>query len=304
VYRPRFTKRSKPEEHPVYLSSNVALFREAGKELRRRLFDECASISAARFTPGRITRAAREAIRAEEIESVITTRNEALRYLEDNNEFSALLKLADKQYAELKTERDDLELENSALREELASAREENANLKANLQSIWLAQVPESFDGVDIHTDEMDFGSVIDAVSIAEERFRETLVFLKSARTSAEDSSYNDSKRVFHAFAVMDLICRRRREALGRDEKLGRLEDLFSKEGLRYSPHISERTKGHWKEEYEVFYEGRRVPAHDHIKLGNHRNPEYCLRIYFFRDDDKYKFVIAHVGEHKTNTQT
>jgi hypothetical protein len=304
VYRPKFSTLAKPEEHPVYLSSNSTLFRDGGRGLRYQLFEECASISAARFTAGKVTQAAREAIKAEETENLIKTRTEALKNLEDKKEFSALLEVADKHYAELTQQRDELAHQYSASREELANAREEIANLKANLQSIWQTQVPESFDEIGLAADEPNFSSVLDAVKEAEEKFIDTLIFLKGALTSSEKSSYYAPHRVFHAFEIMDVLCRKRREALSRDEKIGRLEDLFLEKGLKYSPHISEATKGQWGDEYEVQYEGKKVRAHEHIKLGNNRNPEYCLRIHFFRDDKKYKFIVVHVGEHKTNTQT
>ncbi len=32
--------------------------------------------------------------------------------------------------------------------------------------------------------------------------------------------------------------------------------------------------------------------------------PEACLRIHFFIDDEASKFVVAHVGRHKTNTKS
>ena len=311
VYRPKFSPQAKPEEHPVYLSSNYNLFRDGGRELRYRLFEECASISAARFTTGKVAQAAREAIRAEEMESLLKARNEALKNFEDNRVFSKLLEDADKEHDELRRERDELALQNSILREELANAREENANLKAdkanlkeNLQAIWQSQAPEAFDETNLPDDELEISSVIDAVSKAEEKFADTLIFHKNAKTSAESSSYHDPYRVFHAFEIMDMICRRRHEALNRGETIGRLQDLFAEKGLKYSPHISEITKGRWGCEYEVLYEGEKVFADEHIKLGNNRNPEFCLRIHFFRDDKKYKFVVAHVGEHKTNTQT
>jgi hypothetical protein len=60
-------------------------------------------------------------------------------------------------------------------------------------------------------------------------------------------------------------------------------------------------SKGKWSAEYEATYQGRRVPIEQHLALGK-GGPDACLRIHFYTDTEENKYVIAHVGRHKTNT--
>ena len=60
-------------------------------------------------------------------------------------------------------------------------------------------------------------------------------------------------------------------------------------------------SKGKWGEEYETTYKGRRVSIEQHLALGK-GGPDTCLRVHFHIDEEDEKFVVAHVGKHKTNT--
>jgi hypothetical protein len=57
---------------------------------------------------------------------------------------------------------------------------------------------------------------------------------------------------------------------------------------------------GKWAGEYEAMYGGRKVSIEQHLALGK-GGPDTCLRIHFYTDNEQGKYVIAHVGRHKTN---
>jgi len=60
---------------------------------------------------------------------------------------------------------------------------------------------------------------------------------------------------------------------------------------------------GKWADEYEMSYKGKRVSIEPHLALGK-GGPETCLRIHFYADEQDKRFIVAHVGRHKTNTRT
>ncbi len=70
-----------------------------------------------------------------------------------------------------------------------------------------------------------------------------------------------------------------------------------------YKARESMTSRGKWGEEYEATYQGRKVPIEQHLALGKGK-PDACLRIHFYTDEKDQKYVIAHVGRHKTNTST
>jgi hypothetical protein len=62
-------------------------------------------------------------------------------------------------------------------------------------------------------------------------------------------------------------------------------------------------SKGKWGNEYEATYQGQKVSIEQHLTLGK-SGPDTCLSIHFYTDEKEEKYVIAHVGRHKTNTST
>jgi hypothetical protein len=90
--------------------------------------------------------------------------------------------------------------------------------------------------------------------------------------------------------------CKSRKEKVA----IGLLEQRFAAKGFTYKPKESMTSKGKWAGEYEARYRGQKVPIEQHLALGK-GGPDTCLRIHFYADDEEEKYVIAHVGRHKTN---
>src|SRR5208337_2378205 len=140
-----------------------------------------------------------------------------------------------------------------------------------------------------------------EAVRITQSNFSETLVFLESALTSAQDSPYKQPKRVAQALLAMHEVCQEWRKSRRENVAIGLLEDRFKAKGFTYKPKESMTSTGKWAGEYEATYRGRKVSIEQHLALGK-GGPDTCLRIHFYTDAEEGKYVIAHVGRHKTNT--
>lgn len=250
----------------------------------------------------RSSTAVRDAI-GRDREHVLAKYREDLRSnLTDNEVLRELLNMADREIQEKATEIGVLKEKISSLQDQLFRARIKIEGLQANLEA------KEQIEGATDWEEESQDGfneaaeSVFDVVMAAERRFAMNLVFLEEAKSSARKSSYWYPQKVFDACQAMSEICEMRKVARKNETKLGSMESLFEERGIKYAPHISEKTENQWGQEYVVEYDGRMQKAHHHIKLGSDRDSRACLRIHFFPDDERGKFVVAHVGRHKTNT--
>ncbi len=141
---------------------------------------------------------------------------------------------------------------------------------------------------------------VREAVSLAQEEFAETLVFLPSAVKSADDSPYLDPARVFALFAALDGVARavKARGGLGED-----LHAVLLRAGFEYKPHISMTSEGKHGDEYHFGYQGERKLFESHVTLGGSHNPQECLSVHWRREGPE-RFVIAWCGKHRTNTRS
>jgi len=82
----------------------------------------------------------------------------------------------------------------------------------------------------------------------------------------------------------------------------------MQKLGVEEGPSVSDSTLGKFDQQYEVAYQiGYRSKQvlERHIKGGsNARDPRYCMRIYFFWDDERQKVVVGHLPSHLDTLST
>jgi hypothetical protein len=283
VYRPHFSQKAMPREHPYYRLPRT-------KNIRETVVEECASLSVIRFEIGEVTRSAESAINTEQREKLY----EAIKSSKDKESI-------DKIATELIDQVTQLEKENKDLTNQNISLQNQNIFLQKNLKEIQQYQ-PKIYENDELP---IEITSVFQAIETAKTQFHETLVFDKKADDSAKKSDYEKPNRVYDAFVAMDKICKKRREAIKEGESVGgRIQELFEDEGFRYSPKISEKTTAKWREEYTITYKGTQMLIEEHIELGNDRDSKYCLRIHFVWHKADQKFIIGHVGKHKPNTLT
>ena len=143
-----------------------------------------------------------------------------------------------------------------------------------------------------------EVASVAGAVEMADRRFG-SLVFMREARESAEESNYQQPAKVFQAFEVLDELARRRV-----DGTLNRsIGDWLRERGFNYTAHESKTTMGKWGGQRTFRYNGAKVTMAEHIKFGIGPDPANHLRIHLTWDDAGH-WLIGHVGRHLTNTKT
>jgi len=292
VYWPDFDSAGDPFA-PIYLSDKI---NQLNGRLGDTLFRKLAGISAFRYATGPVITDAVELLdneRRAELEEV----KAAAR---DRGDLDELLALADRENVQLSYQNRRLQQENESLKASLALARE-----NFRVMSYAAAATEEEADSSETSQEESAIGprSVGDAVLAAKTDFADTLTFLDSALDSAMDSPFEQPRKAYQAFLAMQEVCFGWRESLRTGKSVGSFEQAFEKKGFEYKPRESVTSKGKWGEEYEALYDGRKVSIEPHLALGK-GGPKTCLRIHFYVDREKERFVIAHAGRHKTNTSS
>ncbi len=293
VYWPGFESASDPFDHPIFLPERIKAMQADGRLLANHLLRRLAPVSALRFAYGPITREAAAAVQADRQAEADALREKA----EASGDYAELLKLADDELADLKKRNGGLGRRVTELEEELATAKANVATLAMAYDTDLQATPP-----VAVQEDEQP-NTVRDAVNEAAGRFSDTLTFMKSAYDSADESPYGQPTKVLQALEAMDEVCKAWRDCIRQRESMGPFENAFEARGFAYRAKESMTSTGKWADEYIATYDGKRVSIEPHLALGK-GGPDTCLRIHFFKDEDKGRFVVAHVGRHKTNTKT
>jgi hypothetical protein len=287
LYWPDFDPEVSPYS-PVYTPEKV---RDLGGGLVEIVFRQLAAISAFRFVPGPVAIDALDYLadrKSKELESI-------KKAAQERGDYEQFVQMWENENAELKKKVGQLQEENADLRAGLQLSQD-------NLRAMWRAQDVEGIGSAEpVAEEEAEPESIDEAVRIAQSNFPETLVFLESALTSAKDSPFKQPKRVSQALLAMHEVCQEWRKSRKEKVAIGLLEDHFAAKGFTYKPRESMTSRGKWADEYEATYRGRKVPIEQHLALGK-GGPDTCLRIHFYTDDVSEKYIIAHVGRHKTNT--
>ncbi len=292
IYWPGFDPSGDASENPILFPDRIESIHAEDRLVSDHLLRWFAPISSLRFAYGRVPREASAAVQAERQAEIQALREKA----KVAGDYDELLRMADEEMAALKKQ-------NAELSQRLESRDDELATAKANMAALSLAQAPGiALVATGIVT-EAPIRSVRAAVDLAERRFADTLIFLKTAFASADDSPYGQPDKVLQALEAMHDVCRVWRESTQRKESMGSMEEAFASRGFTYKAKESVTSTGKWGEEYTALYDGTRVSVEPHLALGK-GGPDTCLRIHFFKDEDEGRFVVAHVGRHKTNLRT
>ena len=289
VYWPDFNLAESPYS-PVYIPEKL---NQIGGGITDVLFRQFAGISAFRYVTGPVTTDAREHLQEER-----RSETEGLKAAAASGDLSQLLELADKEYSDLRKQNDDLIEANASLKSRLELARE---NFRAIRQTQGEAEIAdaESAPG----ESEADPQSVEEAVSVAKEEFKDTIVVQDSALDSARAAPFMQYKKVYQALLAIHEVCLSWRQSRKTRTPMGSFERAFLAKGFVYKPRESMTNTGKWADEYEISYKGKRVSIEPHLALGK-GGPDTCLRIHFCLDEQEEKFIVAHVGRHKTNTRS
>ncbi|MGA2897853.1 MAG: hypothetical protein ABSE27_09685 [Acidobacteriaceae bacterium] len=297
VYWPKGTK-TISTYCPVILPHEIRT--EKSGNIRAQLFKQLSQISALRFIDGPITIDALEAIDLERKEK-IRLEKEAARVAGNTDE---LIAIAEEEVRELRQSNDRLKKESDQLRLEKSLLAADLRTTQDNFRAVYSPSIPNAEPQVDSFLSSPTPDTVFDAVTEASEMYPKTLVFHSKALQSAKDSPYLAPDDVRYALLAMHEVCLMLQTSRKNHKPIGLLEDLFAEKGFTYIAHESYTSmSGKMGDERRLLHDGKKVSLVKHLALGK-GGPDTCLRIYFYDDETDGKFVIGHVGRHKTNTKT
>ncbi len=164
-------------------------------------------------------------------------------------------------------------------------------SLQLRLDSV-LAQLKAHGENEDIPIPE-SYGEMEDWV---DKYYSGKIVLHSRAKRSVKDASFADVKLVYECLKLLgeDYVSVRKGE-MPRDE----FDKKCAEMGIEDSPSISDNRAGELGDTYFVEYKGDKKKLERHIKKGNvTRDPEKCMRIYYFWDDEEEKVVIGSLPQH------
>jgi len=132
-----------------------------------------------------------------------------------------------------------------------------------------------------------------------EEHFTGRLVLHPRAIQGIKKAKYNDILLVYQCLILLAREYRNMR--LGYDDAKQEWEDELARRKLRYDPSITGSRAGEQGETYFVCHppgSNRRRALERHLCKGSTKDDQYCLRIYFFWDDDSSQVVVGWLPSH------
>ncbi len=298
VYWPGLKLNDYPFQHPLYLAQSIKYYRERGRELKTHLFRMFAGMSAFRAGELGPIRAIQRGIESQRDSQLKRLREQMRTGTAENSELMTELEKSLVDIEVVMKERDQLSDTVERLKGELEIQRTNWATYQQ-----YMDQEDEEEIAPDSAAQAVRFGSVHEAYIKAQTDFCGPLIFLESAQKSAQESPFKQPQRVYEAFEALYVVAGEWQDKLRKGQGLGRsFKDLM--QDLGFDVHrVSPTSKGKWGDDYKFVYKGDRVLFEDHITLGSGQ-PDMCLSIHWYRDNDDQVVVIGHCGIHGTNTST
>jgi hypothetical protein len=183
----------------------------------------------------------------------------------------------------LETERNELHEQNRALR-----ARVEHLQTGLQVRPAPQVRLPDSFDQID---------------EWAAKNLTGRVVLLNRAKRALRKARFEDVQLVYKTLLLLhDYYAPMRTEGGSnlRDAFEKRCQDLgLSEEACFTGPGVGEQGDA-----YFVSYKGRRRELDRHLKRGNSHDERYCLRVYFFWDNEEQQVVVGWLPSHLPTRQT
>ena len=122
------------------------------------------------------------------------------------------------------------------------------------------------------------------------------LIFPPSAYNSAALSPYRNTRRLHSVFLSMESVASQWEKAEG---KTGRgWRHMFQERGVDYRSGISDGTLSSYSADYTFRYEGKPVVCAEHITLGVGMSAADCMSIHWYKDAERFRLFVPHVGRH------
>ena len=127
------------------------------------------------------------------------------------------------------------------------------------------------------------------------------LILLPRAERAASKAEYTEVGMVYRALLILANEDRDSRMGTGTDKAF---RDALAQYGMDFSGSIDKSRAGQEGDAYYVNYPigtTQRVFLQFHLERGNRHEDRYCMRIYFFWDDDTNQVVVGWLPSHLSN---
>ena len=127
------------------------------------------------------------------------------------------------------------------------------------------------------------------------------LILHPRAERAVGKAEYVEPEMVYRALLILANEYRNSRMGIGSDEAF---QAALSKYGMDFSGSIDKARAGQEGDAYFVNYppgSNNRRMLQFHIERGNSREPRYCMRIYFFWDEESNQVVVGWLPGHLSN---
>lgn len=188
--------------------------------------------------------------------------------------------------------------DNELLQNDLDEQRQKNNQLKAMIAYLRSLQ-SETEEDQDVPTD-CEYTEVENWIGTY---YPDRLVLLPRAKRSLKDAVYEDKALVFKCLKLLATkYYEYRTGSLTYDKFLEACKKVDP--GLEERGAITDISAGMHGDEYYVQYRGQRHKLERHLAKGSSKDRRYCLRIYFFWDDEDQVVVIGDLPHHLDTSAT
>ena len=183
--------------------------------------------------------------------------------------------------------------------EEAEYYKQENTALRLQLDALRAHLIRQSGESPDKEISIPDNYKVMG--EWVKEHLAGRLVLLPRAERAASKAEYTEVGMVYRALLILANEYRDSRMGTGTDKAF---RDALAQHGMDFSGSIDRSRAGQEGEAYYVNYPigtTQRVFLQFHLERGNRHENRYCMRIYFFWDDDTNQVVVGWLPSHLSN---
>ncbi len=189
------------------------------------------------------------------------------------------------------------ELENATAEAEYY--KQENAALRLQLDALRTHLIRQSGESPDKEITIPDNYKIMG--EWVKEHLAGRLVLLPRAERAASKAEYTEVGMVYRALLILANEYRDSRMGVGTDEAF---RQALARYGMNFSGSIDKSRAGQEGETYYVNYpigSSQRAFLQFHLERGNRHENRFCMRIYFFWDEDTNQVVVGWLPSHLSN---
>lgn len=201
--------------------------------------------------------------------------------------------------ARVGTLEDEVEYLQLLLTEQLDETRHLKAQLRSSQYSKQrtfadlLASASTAHDAPD--EDDFDLSSLATWVAARTDE----IVILPRALNGAKKSIYESPETIYRA---LDFLAKPYRQARLGQLSHTQMQEALDKHNIGLSGSVGVSVAGSFGDDYFVQYNGRRRLLDMHLVKGGGRDDRYCMRIYFFYDEESGRAVVGSMPAHLDNS--